>query len=397
MKKMLIICFLFSLLYGLNSSFGRVSSFRETGNNGLIAVAPQAKRQNESIDDSTFPSFSDNSEDSAGIVQLSSNPIDTEIVDIASKAISFIPVIGESISKVIDISVDVLDYVYSHSPYPNSNYDLTKTSDGSFILSNTFLNAYTNTNTMIQERGELIKSIACRLVTAKDTYNKEDPLLYKAKSSSNHDSFRATYNKIQKNADVNWNSTLTAAVSLKIVQDNTLVSNSLDTLTSGQTVFQHFVNEFPTASSITIYEGDSPKGIELVPGGVQTIYFTPYVSGNYLFETFGSDYRTVLSLYSSANNLLSENNDGGSYENSASLKQCSEITYYLLAGQKYHFTLRNYSTSKGGYTYFLATRFGPALSEATTPSVITGDSNTSNYYKWYKFVRRRNNSVDEAI
>lgn len=333
--------------------------------------------------------FSSYSLTARGSVKNSSNPIDTEIVDIASKAISFIPVIGENISKVIDIAVDVLNYVYSHSPYPNSNYDLTKTSDGSFILSNTFLNAYTNTNTMIQERGELIKSIACQLVTAKDTYNKEDPLLYKAKSSGKSDLFEVAYNKIQKNADVNWNSTLTTAISLKIVKDNTLTSNSLDTLTSGQIVFQHFVNEFPTASSITIYEGDSPKGIELVPGGVQTIYFTPYVSGNYLFETFGSDYRTVLSLYSSANNLLSENNDGGSYENSASLHHCSEITCYLSAGQKYHFTLHNYSTSEGGYTYFLATRFGPTLSEATTPSVITGDSNTSNYYKWYKFVPTR--------
>lgn len=120
-------------------------------------------------------------------------------------------IIGQALIKGLEFSAN---YYYS---YNRTNYtSMDKLSNGTYKLSNTIL-GNANTNTMINNYGNLIKGFETELLNSGKNKEIEYPLLYK---SSNH-YFYVQYNLTQKNSDINWDSLIATEIALDIYRDDT--------------------------------------------------------------------------------------------------------------------------------------------------------------------------------
>jgi hypothetical protein len=321
------------------------------------------------------------------------NGLATPMASWALKLISFgvsqIPFhIGDAINLVWDIAYEAIDSAYTANLLSgHASLSPSLLADGSLTSNNVTL-SNANYSTALSQWGRVPRTLGFGLSkTDGSAENATDPLLYKTSSHF----FEMNYTTHQRSTDVNWDSYLASSISLNVFNDTTwsVLGLHFGSLDLEATISNNWVRVFnleSQPSTTAMFAGTAyyVQYCSSLIGGddyggsgndYQEYSFTPTRSGTYLFQTYGTDFDTLLYLYDNSMNQLAYNDDGGYYLNSSSLRHCSLISYSLTAGSTYKIRVRGNNGLEGG-TYLRADESGGTVSEngrgVTNPAVFTG-------------------------
>lgn len=324
-----------------------------------------------------------------------------------ARMLGLIPTYGFIYKTVALGGITILDSIYNEE-YVTQYGQLGQLPDGTYTVTKSYINELDNTETMIREAGNLIKGIDGRLTSNTSGFiDKQNPLLYKC----NCDHFYSvTYNFMQKNDNINWDSIITTIIDLEIVEDNTgrflwWETGSLDYKDSVIGGWHESYNLKPT-SIIRNININQVIFTEYAADSFQEFIFTPTLSGTFEIETFGSDFDTFLTLYLNGSEVDSDDDDGR-YINNYGLRRCSLISYYFNQNVSYKIRIRGFGY-KGGHTNFIIKKVGSSLLETQSDynSYSTNSYNGNSIWQTFTptrsdlytiFTKNINNYVDTYL
>lgn len=293
------------------------------------------------------------------------------------------PSIGSFVNICSTVAINLIENSYENSIL-NQYISIYKDSSGKYRCSKDIINSSDNLDVMIQEHGNLVKGIQICLSRNENNnvvdYN--NSLLYKCSG----DYFKIEYNFRQRNDSINWNSIISSMITIDIVEDNSIKVLSPNNVTYKDSVTGCWYDSYNLSPGVGTESVDIEKiyMAEYGYGSHQIFEFTPNNSGKYVFETFGSDYDTYITLKRDGTTILEDDN-GGTYVNSFSQQKCSKIVYNLMANQKYTIIVKGVNNS-GGYCKFIVKEEKADLSltkkEYTNYSTVSCNGHSI----WQKFV-----------
>ena len=159
--------------------------------------------------------------------------------------------------------------------------------------------------------------------------------------------FKFEYNCVQRNSNINWDTTITNSISLDIVEDNSnkilfVPYGSVDFMKTVSGIWSDSYNDQPTQKT-TIITQDNIYYAQFWQNSYHEFLFTPQRTGNYVFETFGTDTDTVIELCADGSSNSTTADDGGSYINSNGRCYCSKLSINLQANTLYRIKVKGYS------------------------------------------------------
>lgn len=304
---------------------------------------------------------------------------------------------GKSLTSLLEFGVN------HYTANTRTNYvSMDKLADGSYKSSSVVL-GNSNTQTMINNYGNLIKGFETELLDSGKEKETEIPLLYKTREHY----FSAQYNFCQKDSTVNWDSLVAISIALDIYYDDTgkfLFWNNgefekRDSVIGGRV---DYYNEIPSESEggnikeSIMYHTEftkDPNGFgaqaneSYVPleGSYKDFYFTPNRTFNYVIETINRSQNSdpYLKLYDNQGNLLAFNDDGGTVDSYGTYARNSKIVITLTGGQTYKLRTLCYGYKAGYYEFMI--RKEATLLEANGSSLNANSTTVSYDAIWYKF------------
>lgn len=307
---------------------------------------------------------------------------------------------GKSLTSLLEFTAN------SYNSNNRTNYSgITQLADGTYQANYTIL-GNNNTNTMINNYGNLVKGYQTEVLNSDKTTETEIPLLYKTNSHY----YTLEYTFCQPNASINWDSLIATSISLDIYYDGTkkvlglfgsgeiekkdsVIGGRIDyyneipsnsnggTIQEGVIYHTEFAND-ENGSGNTSYNDYTPK-----VGSYKDFYFTPNRTFNYVIETFNrsSNSDPYLKIYDSNNNLITSNDDGGMKDpNSSNSARNSKITITLTGGETYKIRTLCYNYNAGYYEFII--KKTASLLESTPSSLNANQVTVSNDAIWYTFI-----------
>ncbi len=380
-----------------------------------IKVSVDLKNQNElNIGDAGYTSSNDYgyvissfSIAGKGCPSNRNEQINLSYVKYGARALKNIPKYGIFINLAIQGALNVYENAYNSNilnKYDNFIID----EDGCFNTNLFNINPFTDLDLMAQNYGNLVKGIEAELTSdnTDGSIDESEPLLYKVEKDNY---FKFEYNCIKRNTDVNWDATITNFIKLDIVEDNSgnfiFPYGSVDFMKTASGGWSDSYNDRPTQKTTTI----SPDNIyyaEFWQNSYQEFLFTPQRTGNYVFETFGTDTDTIIELCADGSSNVTTADDGGSYLNNNGSRFCSKLSINLQANTLYRIKVKGYRDTYGTCNFFVR-RQESNISEITTN--YTGYTSYTYYENaiwqtftptrtdYYKITNISSNSIDTCI
>ncbi len=320
----------------------------------------------------------------------------------ATKLNNLYPGVGTTVSIVGKAVTSIIELVFNH--YYSSNRttytEMDKLADGNYKTNMVTL-GNSNTVSMINNYGNLIKGFETELLDPGKVKEEEYPLLYKTDSHY----FTVQYSFCQKDAAVNWDALIELNIALDIYYDTTdywilgtQEFTKRDSVVGGRV---DYFNEIPSNSSggeiseSVFYHAEFTKDpnspstsselVTPIAGSYKDFYFTPNRTFVYVIETMNRSPNAdpYLKIYDSANNLLTCNDDGGAIDSYDISARNAKITITLTAGQTYRIRTCCYNYTAGYFEFVIRKNNTLQLSSGTSlganPVVLQNDS------IWYSF------------
>lgn len=286
--------------------------------------------------------------------------INLNYVKFGARALKKIPKYGTFINLAVQGALTLYENAYNSSilnKYGNFIID----NEGNFHTSEVNINPFTNLDLMALEYNNLVKGIEAEF-TSDNTNGSTDeskPLLYKVE---NDNYFKFEYNCVQRNSNINWDTTITNSISLDIVEDNSnkilfVPYGSVDFMKTVSGIWSDSYNDQPTQKT-TIITQDNIYYAQFWQNSYHEFLFTPQRTGNYVFETFGTDTDTVIELCADGSSNSTTADDGGSYINSNGRCYCSKLSINLQANTLYRIKVKGYSDTYGTCNFFVRRQEG---------------------------------------
>lgn len=339
-------------------------------------------------------------------VKGKSNVVDLGYVETLFQAANILdlvsPNLGTVISSVGQSLTASIEFVSNYYNAWNSLVysSMDKLTDGRYKATSVNL-GNANTESMIDNYGNLIKGFKAELLDQGKLKEEEYPLLYK--TSSHY--FKTSYNFCQKHSNVNWDALVATEISLDIYNDNTSsfltfkIGNLeyMDSVKGGR--IDHF-NEIPSNSDggnieesvaykVQLAHGDehsvSDESFTPEEGTYMDFYFTPNRTFSYVIETFNRSENAdpYIKIYDSNGNKIAYNDDGSS-QDKFPLKRNAKITINLTGGTMYKIRMLCVGYESGYFEFIVrknagALSPGGSLNDYKTRTTVQGDA------VWYSF------------